>query len=141
MSWLDMAFPADEYGGTERQEPEEDEAALREQLLNPKDQDQDYINQVLYIMKNHPMVDQQLLALERSVYIQAPEVTDIITEWLESEPVHPVVQFHALQCLRKRGLPDGLHWSALANRSSSSWRRPRYPWRIFRLRSAKLWKG
>lgn len=108
LSWLEMAFPAgeDEDNSYEFQDTEEaeDESQLRAQYLNPKEQDEAYVQQVLYIMKNHPMLDQQLLALERSVYIQAPKIDEEIVEWLTGdEPVHPVLQFHALQCLRKRG--------------------------------------
>lgn len=109
LTWLDMAFPEDGNGedGTgfmiAKHEEEDDEATLREQLLNPPDQDEAYVNQVLYIMQNHPMIDQQILALERAVYIQSPDMNDSIKKWLATSQVHPVVQFKALQCLRKRG--------------------------------------
>lgn len=113
LTWLDMAFPengtADE--GTSLlavKHEEENEASIREQLLNPPDQDEAYVNQVLYIMQHHPMIDQQLLALERAAYIQSPDINDSIEKWLLTEPVHPVVQFKALQCLRKRGVTGSL---------------------------------
>lgn len=107
LTWLDMAFP--EGGGGEsgaraaESGEEEDEVLLREQLLNPPEQDEAYINQVLYIMQHHPMIDQQMLALERAAYIQKPDIDDVIKTWLLSAEVHPVVQFKALQCLRRRG--------------------------------------
>jgi hypothetical protein len=110
LTWLDMAFPGegnDEEGTgflLAKREKEEDEATMREQLLNPPDQDEAYVNQVLYIMQNHPMIDQQILALERAAYIQAPDMDESIKKLaLATEQVHPVVQFKALQCLRKRG--------------------------------------
>lgn len=109
LTWLDMAFPEDGIGdaGTgftfAKEEKEEDEATFREQLLNPPDQDEAYVNQVVYIMQNHPMIDQQILALERAAYIQSADLDDSIKHWLLTEQVHPVVQFKALQCLRKRG--------------------------------------
>lgn len=101
--WLEMAFPdeASDPGGSDREEDEE--AAMREQLLKPPIQDEAYINQVMYIMQHHPMMDQQMLALERAAYIDEGNVTDIILEWLRKEPFHPILQFKALQCLRKRG--------------------------------------
>jgi hypothetical protein len=108
LTWLDMAFPEDGNGedGTgfilAKQEKEDDEATMREQLLNPPDQDEAYVNQVLYIMQNHPMIDQQILALERAVYIQSPDLNDSIKKWLVTSQVHPVVQFKALQCLQAR---------------------------------------
>lgn len=109
LTWLDMAFPGE--GSSEegtglviaKRDEEEDESTLREQLLNPPEQDEAYINQVLYIMQNHPMIDQQILALERASYIQSADINATIINWLVTQQVHPVVQFKALQCLRKRG--------------------------------------
>ncbi len=95
LTWLDMAFPEDGNGedGTgfiiAKHEEEDDEATLREQLLNPPDQDEAYVNQVLYIMQNHPMIDQQILALERAVYIQSPDMNDSIKKWLVTQPGTP----------------------------------------------------
>ncbi len=105
LTWLDMAFPgdSDQIESEQSGGGEEDEETLRERLLNPAEQDEAYINQVLYIMRHHPMLDQQILALERAAYIQSPEVESEIREWLLSEQVHPVVQFKALQSLRRRG--------------------------------------
>lgn len=108
LNWLEMAFPeagdGDGLVAAPEQEDPDEEALIREQYLNPREQDEAYVQQVLYIMKNHPMPDQQLLALERCVYIQAPAIDEEIVEWLTGDPaIHPVVQFHALQCLRKRG--------------------------------------
>lgn len=109
LTWLDMAFPEDGIGENgsafimDKRDEEEDEAIIREQLLNPPDQDEAYVNQVLYIMQHHPMIDQQILALERAAYIKSADVELSIKQWLQTEQVHPVVQFKALQCLRKRG--------------------------------------
>ncbi|MFD0588323.1 hypothetical protein ACFQZE_09940 [Paenibacillus sp. GCM10027627] len=103
LSWLEMAFPEgeDERVSLDGDEAEE-EASIREQLLKPPSQDEAYINQVMYIMQHHPMIDQQMLALERAAYIDSPEVTKTILEWLQKGDNHPIVQFKALQCLRKR---------------------------------------
>lgn len=112
LSWLEMAFPGTEETGmiTGKEDEEEvNEDSFREQLLNPPEQDEAYIKQVLYIMEHHPMIDQQILALERAVYIQSPEVDQTMLEWLSSgKPIHPVVQFKALQCLRKRDISGQL---------------------------------
>ncbi len=114
LTWLDMAFPEDGHSGdgtgflVAAPDKEEDEAAIREQLLNPPDQDEAYVNQVIYIMQNHPMIDQQILALERAAYIQSSDLNESIRNWLATQQVHPVVQFKALQCLRKRGAEGSL---------------------------------
>ncbi|WP_245850653.1 hypothetical protein [Paenibacillus herberti] len=102
LSWLEMAFPdSDGQGAGAPDDPSEED--LRQTALNPSEQDESYVQQVLYIMKNHPMLDQQLLALERAAHLRSPEVDVTIREWLGQEPLHPVVQFKALQCLRRRG--------------------------------------
>ncbi|MHA7962507.1 hypothetical protein ACX93W_00075 [Paenibacillus sp. CAU 1782] len=103
LRWLEMAFP-DETGARGEASPDElDEEEMRTQLLQPPAQDEEYIKQVLYIMQHHPMLDQQLLALERAVYIQDSSIETYILEWLQSEDLHPILQFKALQALRKRG--------------------------------------
>jgi len=108
LTWLDMAFPesgeSDESTGIIASKQDEDEASMRESFLNPPDQDEAYVSQVLYIMQNHPMIDQQILAVERAVYIQSPDLDETIKNWLLTQQVHPMVQFKALQCLRKRGV-------------------------------------
>lgn len=102
LGWLDMAFP--EAGeGNEDEEHDAEEASMRAQLLNPPEQDEAYVKQVLYIMQHHPMIDQQMLAIERAAYIQEANIDETMIRWLETSQVHPVVQFKALQCLRKRG--------------------------------------
>lgn len=100
LNWLDMAFPSGEELPVSQ---EADEEELRRQALDPGQQDESYIRQVLYIMKNHPMMDQQILALERAALLRDPVVDAEITSWLLENQLHPVLQFKALQCLRKRG--------------------------------------
>lgn len=105
LGWLEMAFPDDteRSAGSESDAAENEEATMREQLLKPPVQDEAYIHQVMYIMQHHPMMDQQMLALERAVYIEDGQVTNTILQWLKTETIHPLLQFKALQCLRKRG--------------------------------------
>lgn len=108
LAWLDMAFPDAESDGALGMQPDAeediDEESLRRDALDPGEQDEAYVQQVLYIMKNHPMIDQQMLALERAALLRSHEVDETIVKWLSEEAVHPIVQFKALQCLRKRGV-------------------------------------
>ncbi|MDQ6418660.1 hypothetical protein RB620_04330 [Paenibacillus sp. LHD-117] len=104
LSWLEMAFPDGVDAGRDSQPDEEqDEETLRAELLKPPVQDEAYVNQVLYIMRNHPMMDQQMLALERAAYIDDPGIDAAILEWLVGDDLHPILQFKALQCLKRRG--------------------------------------
>jgi len=77
---------------------------MRAELLKSEQLDEAYLNQIVYIIQSHPMMEQQLLALERAVYMSLPLIDDQLISWLESEQVHPVVQFKTLQCLKRRGV-------------------------------------
>ncbi len=112
LAWLEAAFP--DTGDREEEDPDEDE--LRQAALSGGDQDESYVQQVLYIMKNHPMLDQQLLALERAAHLRSPEVDDSIIGWLEEEKLHPVVQYKALQCLKRRGVGGTVRLERLGER-------------------------
>lgn len=103
LGWLEMAFPGEGGGAGEPDDDGADEDRLREQLLQPSQQDDAYVRQVIHIMQRHPMIDQQMLALERAVHLRADYIDREIVDWLEREDVHPLVQFKALQTLRKRG--------------------------------------
>lgn len=106
LTWLDVAFP--EHAGSEASDPssyiDDSEETLREQALNPGDYDEEYVQQVLYVLQHHPLPDQQLLALERATYLTHPQVDETILNWMTSADLHPELQFKALQCLKKRGV-------------------------------------
>ncbi|WP_308634795.1 hypothetical protein [Paenibacillus silvisoli] len=108
LAWLEVAFPTFEgsHGGIHTFDPDDegDENSLREEALNPAEYDESYVQQVLYIMQHHPVADQQILALERAAYLQHPAVDETIIGWLTGNPLHPALQFKALQCLKKRGV-------------------------------------
>lgn len=95
LAWLEMAFPLDI-------DPIDDEQFMRDAALNSHEEEA-YADQVMYIIKNHPIAEQQMLALDRAVHIQHPELNDFIVIWLTECEIHPELQFRALQCLRKRG--------------------------------------
>ncbi|QHT62099.1 hypothetical protein GXP70_20360 [Paenibacillus lycopersici] len=108
LTWLEVAFPTPDYAaqgnGASPYIEDQNEEALREQALSPPEYDEDYVQQVLYIMQHHPVADQQLLALERATYLTHPDVDEAILTWLTGSDLHPELQFKALQCLKKRGV-------------------------------------
>ncbi|WP_270164694.1 hypothetical protein [Paenibacillus sp. SYP-B4298] len=110
LNWLEMAFPS----GMESTDTQDDEEELRHQALGAGPQDEAYIRQVLYIMKHHPMIDQQMLALERAALLQHPQIDEEIVNWLSAAPLHPVLQFKALQCLRRRGVSGVIHLTRMS---------------------------
>ncbi|MEF2243378.1 hypothetical protein [Paenibacillus sp. IITD108] len=110
LEWLNMAFPAYETEDALQtadqadDDPYGEEERLRAELLKSEQLDEAYMNQIVYIIQNHPMLEQQLLALERAVYMSLPLIDDQLIQWLESEQIHPVLQFKTLQCLKRRGV-------------------------------------
>ncbi|RAP77837.1 hypothetical protein [Paenibacillus montanisoli] len=108
LAWLEVAFPS--YEGSNSSihtiDPNggEDEESFRQEALSPAEYDEEYVQQVLYIMQHHPVPDQQILALERAAYLQHPTVDETIITWLTGNALHPALQFKALQCLKKRGV-------------------------------------
>jgi len=110
LSWLEMVFPdaqaydEDPLIAGENATQSEEEDTLRKRALSPDAQDEAYVEQVLYIMQHHPVIDQQILALERAVHLDHPDVDQTIVSWLSGNALHPALQFKALQCLRKRGV-------------------------------------
>ncbi|PZD94094.1 hypothetical protein DNH61_19245 [Paenibacillus sambharensis] len=113
LAWIEVAFPDKGDGGPYIEEAEdEDERLMRERALGSSqadNTDEDYVRQVLHIMQHHPVLEQQLLALERAVYLRSEEVDRTLLEWLSHEPLHPAIQFKALQCLRRRGVSGRIH--------------------------------
>ncbi|WP_224753224.1 hypothetical protein [Paenibacillus terricola] len=101
LSWLEVAFPESADERVEEDENEEEE--MRRSALKPGEQDESYVKQVLHIIQHHPMPDQQMLALERAIHLDHPDINPAIMEWLSTESVHPAVQFKALQCLKRHG--------------------------------------
>ncbi|MFD2116504.1 hypothetical protein ACFSTH_07530 [Paenibacillus yanchengensis] len=86
-------------------ELDDSEGELREKLIRSMQLDpvdENFANQIVYIIKNHPVLEQQLLALERAAYLDVPHIEQHLVEWLEQEKVHPVLQFKTLQCLKRR---------------------------------------
>ncbi len=111
LSWLrDLAG----YVG-EADDEAKDEEQLREEMLRNEPLDEEYMKQIIYIIQNHPMLEQQLLALERAVYMDSQSLDKQLIEWLEGGNVHPVVQFKALQCLKRRGNKGQLTIERLGN--------------------------
>jgi hypothetical protein len=108
LHWIEMAFPEGQGTSAQVEDPETlDEQELRSRVLQREradNSDEAYIAQVLHIMREHPLIEQQLLALERAVYLEGNAVDESILAWITEADLHPSVQFKALQALRRRGV-------------------------------------
>ena len=120
LRWLESVFPdlaaqgggpadgafdglVDGPGGAPEEDLPDDEAAMRGRALQPRDDGEEQARRVLEDLKRSPRLEQRLLALEKAVYLDDPEIDREILDWLRSEPMHPSMQFRALQTLKRRG--------------------------------------
>jgi len=97
---------ADEKESPPEEELPDDESVMRDLALQPKDGGGDRkerSRRVIEELKRSPRLEQRLLALEKAVYLEDPDVDREILDWLRGEPMHPSMQFLALQTLRRRG--------------------------------------
>jgi hypothetical protein len=108
LHWIEMAFPEGQGSAEQGEDADSlDEQELRSRVLKREqndNSDEAYISQVLHIMREHPLVEQQLLALERAVFLEGNAVDESILSWITEADLHPAVQFKALQALRRRGV-------------------------------------
>lgn len=109
LNWLEAAFPyASNNGQSDLQVPAE-EQDLQEQdmariLAKSKlEEDADYPDKLLARIMNEPLSEATILALEQLSYLEGGQVDDTLTDWLQTKPIHPLLQFRTLQTLRRRG--------------------------------------
>ena len=107
LGWLEAAFPEAEGGafaGEALMEDEEDaEDTLRQRLADRSGQDAEYIPRLLTNLSETDDPEQQLLILGQLNYLEHPELEGAVRKWLLDAERHAVVQFRALQMLRRQG--------------------------------------
>lgn len=109
LGWLEAAFPeAIADGGLpgiedDGEEEEDAEATLRQRVIDRAAEDPAYLPRLITILFEHEDPEQQLLALGQMAHLPGPEAEDAVRRWLSERERHPLVQFRALQLLRKFG--------------------------------------
>ncbi|WP_248927450.1 hypothetical protein [Paenibacillus hamazuiensis] len=109
LQWLEMMFPEETIEGTfegswgeEEPEPTEDDL-LQSTVRQKAESDRQYAKKLLAALTQTGSADKQMLALDQLAYIGSADIDDEVKRWLESDEMHPAVQFKALQVLKKRG--------------------------------------
>ncbi|URN92869.1 MAG: hypothetical protein NAG76_13565 [Candidatus Pristimantibacillus lignocellulolyticus] len=103
LNWLEESFPTvDEADGLEHEDLEEQfrRAALSDYGSTNSTE---AASKLMDTLKSSLPMDQQMLALERATYLDAPELDEQLINWLQEATLSSAVQFKALQCLKKRG--------------------------------------
>lgn len=109
LEWLEAAFPyANDNSQTDsrilREEEELREEDMARGLARSKaSEDADYPRKLLSRVMDEPLSEATLLALEQLSYLEGDEIDHRLIQWLESTDVYPLLQFRALQTLRRRG--------------------------------------
>lgn len=106
LNWLTDAFPNLQGASADLSHIEEGEEEMARRHLEAKmAEDAQYAEKLLYTVIKKPLSEQTLLALDQLAYLDKPEVDEALINWLEQQQLHPLLQFRALQTLRKRGTP------------------------------------
>ncbi|MEK0314377.1 HEAT repeat domain-containing protein [Cohnella sp. 56] len=117
LGWLEAAFPealadnSQTFGAEHNSADEDDgdddvEAALRQRVVDRAAEDPEYAGRLISILDGDEDPEQQLLALGQLAYLPGPEVEAALRRWLSERERHPLVQFRALQTLRRFGATD-----------------------------------
>lgn len=110
LGWLEAAFPeatatglpGDDADGAE-EEDEDADSVLKQRVLDRAAEDPAYLQRLISILFDDEDPEQQLLALGQMTHLPGPEAESALRKWLSEREHHPLVQFRALQLLRRYG--------------------------------------
>lgn len=105
LSWLEQAFPSTDYVD-ELDQAEDLEREFRRAALGDygSTTSSEASNKIMSLLHSNVSTEQHMLALERAEFVEAGELDDQLIAWLETTPMHPALQYKALQTLKKRGV-------------------------------------
>ena len=112
LEWLESAFPyaaqnGDITGSSYGREDDLGEEDMARILAQSKlEEDPDYPNKLLLKIMNEPLAESTVLALEQLSYVKGDGIDEALIAWLQTDKVHPLLQFRTMQTLRRRGV-DG----------------------------------
>jgi len=110
LQWLETAFSPYISGEVNEQSFMDNEVDLDEEdLARSKVQgkfaeDADYANKLLSIVMDESWSEQSMLALEQLSYLKGDSIDQALVEWLQTQEIHPLLQYRVLQTLHKRGM-------------------------------------
>ncbi|ASA26478.1 hypothetical protein B9T62_25425 [Paenibacillus donghaensis] len=114
LEWLETAFPyVSRNGDAEGAAPREDEDLREEDMArilakSKQEEDAQYPYKLLQRIQTEPLSEATILALEQLAYLEGADIDEALATWLQEAQVHPLLQFRALQTLRRRGMQGTL---------------------------------
>lgn len=108
LDWLRNAFPNAGQTAPVLEEEWSEQELLQQHFQGKVEQDSEYVTRMLDTVLYGPLTPQKLLALEQLALIDHPDIDAVLLQWLETNDLHPLLQFHILQTLRKRGVTGGV---------------------------------
>lgn len=109
LEWLRVAFPGgaeDAYGNEAAlagEEVESEAQALQRRTREKQQQDPGYTFELVNRVIQEPFTERGQIALEQLAYLEDAETDLRLIQWLESGELHPLLQYRALQTLKRRG--------------------------------------
>ncbi|SDN57878.1 hypothetical protein SAMN04487897_103228 [Paenibacillus sp. yr247] len=102
--WLHTMFPETLFPMTPQTEEDQvEEEDLLRQYIQEKTADDGAYALKLQNMLKEGTLEQQVNALDQLAFIDQPEVSQGVKDWLCEKPRHPHIQFKALQALKQMG--------------------------------------
>ncbi|WP_246021287.1 hypothetical protein [Paenibacillus lentus] len=103
LDWLNSAFPTFEKEEASEENPYAEEEMARQHAEAKLAEDHLYTEKLLYAVTERPLSEHTFLALEQLVYLNKPEVDEVLIRWVENTELHPLLQYRVLQTLHRRG--------------------------------------
>ncbi|MNI47086.1 hypothetical protein D3C73_1015850 [compost metagenome] len=104
LEWLKTMFTQQELDviETSNDESETEEELIRQYVSEQVAHHAEYPKRLIHLLREGQMA-QQMMALEQLAYIDHPQISSSIREWLAVIAIHPHIQFKALQTLKLLG--------------------------------------
>ncbi|WP_244996864.1 hypothetical protein [Paenibacillus woosongensis] len=103
LDWLNSAFPSFDQGEMPEEDDYAEEDMARQHAEAKLAEDHLYVEKLLHAVTEKPLSEQTFLALEQLVYLDRPEVDEVLISWIEGTDLHPLLQFRVFQTLQRRG--------------------------------------
>ncbi|MFD0694150.1 hypothetical protein ACFQZT_08595 [Paenibacillus sp. GCM10027628] len=103
-NWLQTMHPETVFPSapTTYEEVEEEEVLLRQYIQEKTTDDAAYVEKLLGMLREGSL-EQQVTALEQLAYVELPDASLAVKQWVSEKARHPHIQFKALQTLRQMG--------------------------------------